>query len=132
MLTTERLILFSLWLMAAFYAVSGIALYFSPQQTFESLPAYYGDFNIHFVKDAGIAFFSSGLMLAFAAAKKALRLTFCLCASLFVVLHGLFHVQMIVGGMVPTDYLPYELVQIILPASLLLVLLGVIYATQRQ
>lgn len=127
----ERLIVTLLGLMSLFYFASGIALYFFSQQTFDSMPSYYGAFNNHFIKDAGLAFASSGILLVFAIIKKPERFIYSFCASLFVVLHGLFHVKMLFSGMVPDDYLPYELLQVIIPAFVLMILVGVIYRQQK-
>ena len=123
----DKVIVVSLSLLAVFYLASGIALYFFTQQTFDSLPSYYGAFNNHFVKDAGLAFTSSAILLILAIIRKSQRLVYSFSASIFVVLHGLFHVQMLFSGMIPGDYLSYELLQIILPASALLALVTLIY-----
>ena len=128
----DKIIVALLGLLAVFYLASGIALYFHPMQTFDSLPSYYGEFNHHFVKDAGLAFTSSAILLFLAVFKRRERLIYSFSASLFVVLHGLFHVQMLLSGMVPKAYLGDELVQVIAPAMLLLGLVVVIYARQRH
>ena len=131
MISKERIILLLLVVLSLFYLASGIALYFFSQLTFDSMPAYYGAFNNHFVKDAGLAFLSSGILLVFALLREKQRYIYSFCASIFVVLHGLFHVQMLLSGMVPGEYTAYELAQVIIPAFVLFVLVGVIHGEQK-
>jgi hypothetical protein len=131
MASKDKVIPFLLALMSLFYLASGVALYFFPLQTYETLPGYYGAFNNHFIKDAGLAFSSSGIMLALALFRSNERFIYSFCAALFVVLHALFHIQMLLTGMVPPEYTFYELLQVIIPAFVVLVLVGVIYGKQQ-
>ena len=132
MITRDKLIAVMLLLLAMLYLASGTALYFFALPTFESLPNYYGEFNSHFVKDAGLAFSSSAILLLLAVFNKSQRFIYSMSASLFVVFHGLFHVQMLLMGMVPTDFIVYELLRVILPATVLLILVAVIYHHDKQ
>jgi len=97
----------------------GIFAFVYPGIFFNLLPEYYGSFNLHFVKDAGIAFFSSGLLLLLSLPIRRWRKPLTLGGALFVSLHGMFHIQMLVMGMAPTllDIL-IETVVIISPAVL--------------
>lgn len=126
MFTFEKGMGIALAVLALFYSVTGIALYFFPEPTFSALPVYYGVFNLHFIKDAGLAFLSSGVMLCAATINLSGRVNFACCAALFVVLHGLFHVQMLFSGMIPGDFIAYEFMQVILPALFLLILVAVL------
>lgn len=131
MLSKERIIVLLLGLMSLFYLASGIALYFFSQLTFDTMPGYYGVFNNHFIKDAGLAFSSSGILLVLALFRESERLIYSFCAAIFVMLHGLFHIQMLLSGMIPSEYIAYELMQVIVPAFVLLVLVAVIYGRQK-
>jgi hypothetical protein len=84
------------------FAVTGIFAFVFPETFFGLLGDYYGAFNSHFVRDSGIAFFSAGslLLLSIRITKWCVPLT--LGGSLFIILHGVFHIQMLVMGMVPT------------------------------
>lgn len=124
----QKIIVGLLAVLALFYLAAGVSLYFFSQSAFDSLPDYYGVFNAHFVKDAGLAFSSSGILLCLAVFDAKHRFQYAFAASLFVVFHGLFHVQMLATGMVPADYTVYELLQVVLPALVTLVLVGVLYA----
>jgi hypothetical protein len=108
------------------FAVTGIFAFVFPESFFGLLGDYYGAFNNHFVKDAGIAFFSAGflLLLSIRIAEWCVPLT--LGGSLFIILHGVFHMQMLVMGMAPTALdVAIEILIIISPSiftALLLVL----------
>ena len=104
----------------------GVMAFFWPLQFFNLWGDYYGTFNFHFVKDAGIAFFSSGLLLLASLKATEWRVPLTLGGALFLVLHGFFHIQMLFAGMVkrPLD-IAIEIFIIITPsmlAALLLVL----------
>jgi len=101
------------------FAFVGAFAFFLPEHFFNLLPAYYGNFNSHFVKDAGIAFLSSGLLLLLSLKIAQWRLPLTLGGALFITLHGLFHIQMLIAGMAPTwlDFATESIV-IISPAIL--------------
>lgn len=106
------------------FTVTGLFAFTSPEVFFGLLGDYYGDFNNHFVKDAGIAFFSAGclILLSIKIVKWSVPLT--LGGSLFIVLHGVFHIQMLVMGMAPTALdMAKELLIIISPSVFTAVLL---------
>jgi len=108
------------------FAVTGIFAFASPETFFGLLGDYYGAFNSHFVKDAGIAFLSAGclLLLSTRITKWCVPLT--LGGSLFIILHGLFHIQMLIMGMATSAFdVAVEIFIIISPsvlAALLLIL----------
>lgn len=122
MTTGEKILTGLLILMALVFTLSGLNFYFNSEAAFSGLPSYYGVFNNHFVKDAGIAFTCSGIMLGLGAFNRRSRLIFVFCGSLFVVLHGLFHVSMLLKGMVPSEFYPLEFGGVIGPAFITLVL----------
>lgn len=71
-------------------------------------------------------------MLALALFRSNERFIYSFCAALFIVLHALFHSQMLLTGMVPAEYTVYELLQVIIPAFVVLILVGVIYSKQKS
>jgi len=101
------------------FSLVGVFAFCLPELFFSLLPAYYGNFNSHFVKDAGIAFFSSGTLLLLSLIIVQWRLPLTFAGALFVTLHGLFHIQMLIAGMAPTwlDFTTESIV-IISPAIL--------------
>jgi len=107
------------------FLLAGLFAFFYPSQFFGLLGSYYGTFNYHFVKDAGIAFFSSGLLLLLSLKIIQWRLPLTFCGSLFVILHAVFHIQMIATGMVSTaSDMGFELVVIVMPSVLTALLLA--------
>lgn len=132
MFKLEKIALTLLVFMALFYTSSGIALFWFTQFTFDSLPKYYGQFNNHFIKDAGLAFLSTGIMLIAAIYHKPSRVILSICGAIFVVLHALFHIQMLLGGMVPAGFISNEMLQVVLPAALLIVVVALIYKTSKS
>jgi len=110
------------------FLFTGILAFFLPERFFDALGTYYGTFNLHFVKDAGISFFSSGCLLLASLRIRPWRVPFTIGGSMFIVLHGLFHTQMLITGMFPTGSdVAKEIALIITPAALtaLLVMLRV-------
>jgi hypothetical protein len=108
------------------FAVTGIFAFASPEIFFGLLGDYYGAFNNHFVKDAGIAFFSAGFLLLLSARIAEWCVPLTLGGSLFIIFHGVFHIQMLAMGMAPTALdLAKEILIVITPSiftALLLVL----------
>jgi hypothetical protein len=108
------------------FTATGIFAFACPETFFGFLGEYYGDFNNHFVKDAGIAFFSAGCLLLLSIRITQWCVPLTLGGSLFIILHGVFHIQMLVMGMAPTALdVAKELLIIISPSiftALLLVL----------
>jgi hypothetical protein len=89
---------------------------------------YYEIFNNYYIKDAGLAFLSPGILWVLSLFRERERLIYSFCDSVFIVLHGLFHIRMLFSGMVPSDYVAYELIPVIVPVCILLVLVALIYA----
>ena len=76
-------------------------------------------FNNHFVKDAGLAFFSSGVLLIYSNLSDRWRFPLTLAGGLFVVVHGVFHIHMIFSGMISSEFgVVKEILVIVLPSLL--------------
>ena len=105
------------------FTITGIVAFFLPQAFFDQLPDYYGVFNLHFVKDAGLAFFSSGTLILLSIRLKKWCVPLTLGGVMFVVLHGLFHIQMLLMGMAPAIADKITEIAIVIFPSLLAALL---------
>ena len=106
------------------FIVTGLFAFFYPFDFFSLLGDYYGTFNYHFVKDAGIAFFSSGSLLLLSLRFIEWRLPLTLGGVLFVVLHGVFHLQMLIMGMATAlADIAFEVLVVISPSVLAATLL---------
>jgi len=105
--------------LGAGFSIVGLFAFTYPALFFNLLPEYYGNFNLHFVKDAGIAFLSSGILFSLSLKALEWKLPLMFGGALFVVLHGAFHIQMLAMGMAPTalDF-AIEVIVIISPSVL--------------
>lgn len=111
--------------LGTFFLLTGLYAFFLPETFFNSIGDYYGIYNLHFVKDAGISFFGSGLLLLAALKYRQWQVPLTLGGAMFVVLHGLFHMQMLLMGMVPTGAdIAREIALVITPAALTALLLA--------
>jgi hypothetical protein len=113
------------------FLITGLFAFFYPSEFFSLLGDYYGTFNYHFVKDAGIAFISSGSLLLLSLRFIQWRLPLTLGGVLFVVLHGVFHLQMLIMGMATTPAdIAFE-VLVVISHSVLAALLLIIRIRER-
>jgi hypothetical protein len=88
------------------------------------LPDYYGLFKYNFIKYARIVFFSSRLLFILSLHIKDWQQPLTLGGALFVMLHGLFHINMLLNGMVSTVLdSTIEIFGIVMPSLLALLLL---------
>jgi hypothetical protein len=108
------------------FTVTGIFAFASSEVFFGLLGNYYGTFNNHFVKDAGIAFFSAGCLLILSTRIAQWCVPLTLGGSLFIILHGVFHIQMLVMGMAPTALDVTKEILIIISPSIFTALLLVL------
>jgi len=98
---------------------NGLAMLFAGPYWFQSVPgaAETGAFNPHFVQDIGAAFLVAGLALA-ARAWQPAWWPAAVAGAGYLVLHGLIHLVMIVGG---HDYhATFDLFAVVLPSALAL------------
>ena len=67
-------------------------LWFWPQQWYAAVPGVVatGPFNVHFVRDAALAFTASGAMLLWGARRE--RRDVAICGALWLCLHAVFHI----------------------------------------
>ena len=79
-------IIFSLWML------SGAMIFLFPEAFYQVVPgpSIYGGYNEHLVRDLGLVYFSSGLMGMLA--RLGMNLAIYLCAGLWSILHGLYHI----------------------------------------
>ena len=112
-------------ILGAAFTATGVFAFSFPELFFSLLGDYYGAFNRHFVQDAGIAFFSAGCLLLLSTKIPSWSVPLTLGGSLFIIFHGVFHVQMLAMGMAPTKLdVVKELIIIISPAVFTALLLA--------
>lgn len=118
-----RFPIFFVGILGLAYLVSGALIFFFPLFFYEILGNYYGPFSEHFIKDSGLAFSASGMLLLYRS-KSSLHLTIHTKASgnLFLLFHSLFHLEMLLRDHHPWNPF-FELFIIILPPFLILLLI---------
>lgn len=86
-----------------YYAATGLFIFIAPQVFYDLTPgvAMMGPYNVHFIRDAGLAFFASGLGLAYGAQRE--NRDVAVFASAWPVFHALFHIWIWISRGVPFD-----------------------------
>ena len=95
-----RLLLISI---ALLNLMTGVVIFFAPQFFYDTVPgvSMMGPFNLHFIRDAGLAYFGSGLLLGLAWRRE--EYAFALGGALWPCLHALFHIQIWLARGAPVD-----------------------------
>lgn len=89
-----------------------------------------GPANAHFIRDIGLAYMGSGLLLGFAALHPGLRWGAAIVGNLWLFAHGLFHIYEVVSGICSTDIFWRDAPGVLGPP--LLVFIAVIIQLVRQ
>lgn len=77
------------------YIIAGLILFFGTEQFYHLLGYIYGPYSDHFIKDGGLAFISSGILLSFPIVDKIRKASFIIAGLIFLNLHSFFHIWMI-------------------------------------
>jgi len=102
---------------AAFNAATGFGMFVAPVFFYETVPGVemLGPFNLHFIRDAGLSYGASGLLLALGWQRH--EYSWSLAGSLWPLFHALLPLQMWVAREMPVDLVAVvNLVGIQLPA----------------
>jgi hypothetical protein len=89
-----------LWAVAIFAIANGIAMLARPLAWYEWVPTvrFTGPPNLHFLRDIGIAYLTSGLLLAYGAAAPQARRLAVVAGNAWLTLHGVLHVVEVLTG----------------------------------
>ena len=96
---------------------TGFQIFFAPEFFYNTVPgvSMMGPYNVHFIRDAGLAYAASGALLVLGWRRA--DYTLALAGALWPCLHALFHLQMWIARGVPADLVALvNLVGIQLPA----------------
>jgi hypothetical protein len=115
-----------LWLLGALHLANAFWMLFAPESWYALLPAGVPDtgcLNVHFVRDIGCAFLSSGVALLWAAATSnaAVRFACVTLATLFVAGHAGVHLFDLARGALSPRHWLLDLPGVFAPALLLAV-----------
>lgn len=92
-----------LFFVAALYLATACYMFLTPHSFYDTVPgvAMMGPFNLHFIRDAGLAFLVSGAALGWAAARR--RPQIALVGASWPFVHALFHIWIWLGRGMPFD-----------------------------
>ncbi len=92
-----------LYAIGGLYVLTAIYMFLAPQSFYDLTPgvAMMGPFNLHFIRDAGLAFLVSGGALVWGAAKQ--DRTALVLGALWPCLHAAFHIWIWFGRGLPVD-----------------------------
>ena len=110
-------------LLAYTFAGFGAFIFITPMIFYKQIPGVemLGPFSVHFIRDAGLAYFASGAIMIWGAIRQHRELA--MAGALWPCLHALFHLQMWIARGVPADLVAFiNLFGIQLPAWLSLYL----------
>lgn len=119
-------------LMAVSHLLTGIVIFVFPHWFYETVPgvAQLGPFNLHFIRDAGLAYAAAGVLLALGWYWRDYLL--CMAGGTWVCCHALYHAQMWVARGMPADLVAWvNLLGIQLPAWLPLVMAVALWRTRE-
>lgn len=108
-----------LLVLGAIAMLTGVYIFFLPNAFYENTPgvSMMGPFNLHFIKDVGLAFFGSGGAMIWGALNH--NRAVAMAGATWPFLHALFHIQIWAGRGFPFDYIfRFDLGFVILPACL--------------
>ena len=108
-------------IIAAYCLILGFVMWFAPQYWYDATPgvAMMGPFNSHFIRDAGLAFLTSGGALFYGVLKPNRPLA--IFGAMWPCLHAAFHIWIWLARGIPFDQVALvNLVGIQLPAWLAL------------
>jgi len=96
----HRTILLSIAVLNIF---TGLQIFFMPEFFYENIPGVkmMGPFNLHFIRDAGLSFCASALLMGFGWHKR--DYSWSVAGAIWPVFHALFHLQMWVARGFPAD-----------------------------
>lgn len=90
-----------------------------------------GPANAHFIKDIGLAYLASGLLIGFAAANPALRWGSALVGALWLGAHGLLHIYEVLSGICSPDIFWRDAPGVLGPPLIVLVAVTIQLGRQR-
>jgi len=129
----DRLVQILIVLSALFSLVNGGFMVWDPNNWYQSLPTVQatGHFNQHFIRDIGLAYLSSGMMLGYAARYPSGRWLAALAGVLWLTMHGAFHVWELSTGIGAHHVFWMDAPGVLGPPLLVWIALGMLMSRQR-
>lgn len=129
----DRLVQVLLMLVALFTLSNGLFMLIDPFGWYDFVGTVKatGPANQHFIRDIGIAYLTSGAMIAFAAANPALRWGSALAGTLWLGAHGVLHIYEVMTGMCSPDIFWRDAPGVLGPPLLVLIAIAIQLGRQR-
>lgn len=129
----DRLAQIIIAVVALFALANGAFMLFAPLDWYYAVPtvAASGPLNTHFVADIGIAYLSSGAMLAYAAAAPKLRWMAAIAGTLWLLAHGILHIYEVIVGICSPDRFWQDVPGVLGPPAFVLLAVGLLLARKR-
>jgi len=129
----DRLVQFLIVFPALLAFVNGVSMVWDPHAWYQSLPTvqHTGPLNQHFIRDIGLAYITSGIMLGYAARFPSGRWLAALAGVLWLTLHGAFHVWELLTGVGAQHVFWMDAPAVLGPPLMVWIALGILMARQR-
>jgi hypothetical protein len=118
---------------ALFALLNGAFMLWDPYGWYQAVGTvkFTGPPNQHFIRDIGIAFFASGVMLAYSAWYPSGRWMAALAGSLFLAAHGALHVYEVLTGICAQDIFWKDAPGVLGPPLMVWIALGILFGAQK-
>jgi hypothetical protein len=131
--TLDRIVQALIALVALFAMANGALMLADPFGWYQAVGTvrFTGPPNAHFIRDIGIAYAVSGIVLGFAAMRPAMRWLAAVAGNLWLTLHGALHIWEVTTGVCAPDIFWRDAPGVLGPPMLVWVALGILFARAR-
>jgi hypothetical protein len=131
--TLDRIAQILVALIALFSLANGLFMLGDPYGWYQSVPTvrFTGPPNQHFIRDIGLAYLASGVVLCFAAVRLRKRWLAGVAGNLWLTAHGVLHVWEVLTGICSPSVFWQDAPGVIGPPLLVWIALGILFARQR-
>ena len=131
--TPDRAVQLLIAIAALFSLANGVFMLWDPYGWYQAVGTvkFTGPPNQHFIRDIGIAFIMSGVMLSYAAWYPSGRWMAAFAGSLFIAAHGALHVWEVLTGICAQDIFWKDAPGVLGPPLMVWFALGILFLRQR-
>jgi hypothetical protein len=129
----DRLVQILMGIVAVFYLINAALMIIDPMGWYQLVGTVKatGPANLHFIRDIGIAFAVSGLVLGFAFVRPGQRWLSAVVGNLWPTFHGLLHIWEVSVGICAPDIFWQDAPSVLGPPLMVWVALGILFGRQR-
>jgi hypothetical protein len=120
-------------LVGVFALIFGIFMLIHPYEWYQLLPTvkFTGPPNQHFIRDIGLGYAASGVMLCYAAINPPMRWLAALAGSLWLIVHGILHIYEVLTGICSVNTFWQDAPAVLGLPLLVWIAVGILFARQR-